>query len=325
MTVAVLGIDIAKGSFQVSLCQAGKKYNRTFRNEAKGFATLDKWLTKHEAEQLHACMEATGRYWEELAWHLHQGEHTVSVVNPARIHNYAKSKLTRNKTDKLDAQLIADYCATQHPDTWTPPPPEVRELQALVRHLEDVQQIHNQESNRLGSGVPAATVREMLQKHVAFLDAQLQDLQQQIEAHIDRHPGLKQQSELLASIPGIGTLTAAKLLGENIQSFSSTRALAAYAGLNPQHGDSGSSVRRKPRLSKVGNSALRKALYFPAISAKSHNPIIKAFCERLKERGKQTMVIIGAAMRKLLCLALGVLKSGQPFDPNYVHRTGGTI
>jgi transposase len=325
MTLAILGIDIAKGSFQVSLFQAGRNYNRTFRNEATGFATLDKWLNKHEVEQLHACMEATGRYWEALACHLHQAGYTVSVVNPACIHNYAKSKLLRNKTDKVDAQLIANYCATQQPVAWTPPPPEVHELQALVRHLEGLHHMRTQENNRLAAGAPAATVRDMLQKHLRFLDQQIEDLQQQIDDHIEQYPELKKQRDLLDSIPGIGTLTAAKLLGENIQTFSSTRALAAYAGLNPQLADSGSSVRRKPRLSKVGNSALRKALYFPAISAKSHNPIIKAFCERLKERGKQTMVIIGAAMRKLLCLALGVLKSGQPFDPNYVQRTGGAI
>ena len=218
----------------------------------------------------------------------------------------------------MDAKLIANYCATQQPVAWTPPPPEVHELQALVRHLEGLQHKRTQENNRLAAGAPAATVRDMLQKHLRFLD-------QQIDDHIEQYPELKKQRDLLDSIPGIGTLTAAKLLGENIQTFSSTRALAAYAGLNPQLGDSGSSVRRKPRLSKVGNSALRKALYFPAICAKNHNPLIKAFCERLEERGKPTMVIVGAARRKLLCLALGVLKSGQPFDPNYTQRRHATI
>jgi len=325
MSLCILGIDIAKASFEATLLQGNKQYNRTFRNQGSGFAQLDKWLGKHNPEQVHACLEATGRYGEELATHLYQAGHTVSVVNPARIHNYAKSKLTRNKTDKLDARLIADFCATQQPAAWTPPAAEVRELQAMVRHLEAVQQIRNQESNRLASGVPASTVREMLQQHLAFLDAQLESLQQQIDEHIARHPVLQRQSELLDSIPGIGKLTAAKLLGENIQSFTSTRALAAYAGLNPQHTQSGSSVHGRPRLSKVGNQALRKALYFPAISAKNHNPAIRAFCQRLEARGKQSMVIVGAAMRKLLCLALGVLKSGQPFDPNYIQRTGAAI
>ena len=325
MTISIQGIDIAKDSFQVALLQEDKQYNRKFRNEAKGFAQLDKWLGKHGVEGLHACLEATGRYWEALALHLYQAGYTVSVVNPACIHNYAKSKLLRNKTDKVDAKLIANYCATQQPVAWTPPPPEVHELQALVRHLEGLQHMRTQENNRLAAGAPAETVRDMLRKHLRFLDQQIEDLQQQIDDHIEQNPELKKQRDLLDSIPGIGTLTAAKLLGENIQTFSSTRALAAYAGLNPQLADSGSSVRRKPRLSKIGNSAMRKALYFPAISAKKHNPLIKAFCERLEERGKPTMVIIGAAMRKLLCLALGVLKSGQPFDPNYTQRRHATI
>ena len=325
MTWSILGVDIAKDSFQVCLLHVDKKYNRTCRNETKGFATLDKWLAKHEVGQLHVCMEATGRYWEQLALHLHQTGYTVSVVNPVCIHSYAKSKLTRNKTDKLDAKVIAEYCETQQPAAWTPPEPEVRELQALVRHVDALQNMRTQEINRLAARVPSSTVRDNLQEHITFLDEQIAVLAQQVQAHIDHYPGLKKQRDLLDSIPGIGVVTAAKLLGENIQTFSSTRALAAYAGLNPQLGDSGSSVRRKPRLSKIGNSGLRKALYFPAISAKNHNPVIKAFCERLKERGKQTMVIIGAAMRKLLCLALGVLKSGQPFDPNHVQRRATTI
>lgn len=325
MTGAILGVDIAKDSFQVTLLQAGKQYNRTFRNSLNGFTTLDKWLAKHEVTQLHVCMEATGRYWEELALHVHAQGYTVSVVNPACIHNYAKSKLTRNKTDKLDAQVIADYCATQQPAAWTPPSPAVRELQALVRHLEDLQDMRTQEINRLAAGNPAESVRQMLQEHLTFLDAQIADLERHIQEQIDHEPDLKQQRDLLKTIPGIGLLTAAKLLAENIQTFTSTRALSAYAGLNPQSGDSGTSVRRKPHLSKVGNHVLRKALYFPAISAKSHNPVIHTFCERLKERGKPTMAIIGAAMRKLLCLALGVLKSRQPFDPNYTQRRQATI
>jgi transposase len=265
-------------------------------------------------------MEATGRYWEALAVFLFQAGHLVSVVNPVRIHGYAKSKLARNKTDSLDAALIADFCATQSPDLWTPPPPEVHELQAMVRHLEALHQMRTQENNRLASGVPSDQVLQMLREHVAFIDEQIDALKQRIQDHINQHPGLKQQQDLLTTIPGIGDLTAAKLLGENIQSFSSTRSLAAYAGLSPQKGESGTSVHRRSKLCKVGSGSLRKALYFPAISAMRFNPLIKAFCDRLAQRDKHTMVIIGAAMRKLLCLALGVLKSGIPFDPYHVEN-----
>jgi len=320
MTLHALGIDIAKETYQVVLLRDDKKRSHTFRNHPDTFAELTAWLAKHHVAQVHACMEATGRYWEDLAVFLFQAGHLVSVVNPARIHGYAKSKLSRNKTDKLDAALIADFCATQNPPLWTPPPPEVHELQAMARHLEALHQMRTQEGNRLASGVPSDQVLQMLREHVAFIDDQIDALKQRIQDHINQHPGLKQQQDLLTTIPGIGDLTAAKLLGENIQSFSSTRSLAAYAGLSPQKGESGTSVHRRSKLCKVGNGSLRKALYFPAICAMRFNPLIMDFCDRLAHRDKHTMVIIGAAMRKLLCLALGVLKSGVPFDPYHVEN-----
>jgi transposase len=120
-------------------------------------------------------------------------------------------------------------------------------------------------------------------------------------------------------MPGIGEATAAKLLAEivDVNQYRSARQVAAFAGLVPKHRESGSSVRGKPRLCKVGTARLRKALYFPAIVATQHNPIIKAVSERLRERGKCPMLIVGAAMRKLIHIAYGVLKSGKPFDPNY--------
>lgn len=317
MRVPVLGVDIAKGSYQVSLLLGDKIYRHEFKNQVESFGELRTWLAKHKARQCHACMEATNIYWQDLAYYLHSQGHTVSVVNPARIRSYAKSKLVRNKTDKLDADLIADFCATQVPQGWQPPVPEIRELQALIRHWDDLKTLRAEVQTRLSNGSSSGSVEKMLGDHLAFLDQQLAALKKQIQDHIDRHPGLRQQRDLLSSIPGIGDLTAAKLLSENIQSFSSTRALAAYAGLSPQTGDSGASIHHRPRLSKIGNRHLRKALYFPAINAMRYNPIIQAFCERLRQNEKHNMTIIGAAMRKLLCLSLGVLKSGLPFDPDY--------
>lgn len=317
MSLPVLGIDIAKQSYQVTL-RVGKKLQRhTFANQAEQFQELSAWLAQQGVKRCHVCMEATNRYWEELASYLYAQGHTVSVVNPARIRDYARSKLLRNKTDKLDADLIADFCATQNPEAWQPLSPEVQELQALMRHWEDLKSLRSEIHTRLTNGSSSASVHNMLSEHLAFLDQQIAELKKQIESHIDQHPGLKQQRDLLASIPGIGNLTAAKLLSENIQAFSSTRALVAYAGLSPQSRRSGTSIHPPARMSKIGNSHLRKALYFPAVNARRFNPVIQIFCARLSQRDKHTMTIIGAAMRKLLCLSLGVLKSGIPFDPNY--------
>lgn len=321
---AYLGIDIAKRSFQCSLLLAGKRFRHTFGNTPAGFAQLTAWLEGHAAREVHACLEATNTYWEELAGYLHAQGQQVSVVNPQRIRSYARSKLLRNKTDKLDGDVIAEFCAAQHPEAWSPLPEEIRQLRDWVRHLEDLQEMHNQESNRLTEGRPTEMVREQLTAHLAFLEGQIAAVEARIQAHIDQHPDLKHKQELLISIQGIGALTAARLLAENIQAFQSTRELVAFFGLNPQKSESGTSVHHKQKLSKIGRGSLRKTLYFPAISAMRYNPIIKTFCDNLRERGKINMVMIGAAMRKLLCLALGVLKSGIPFDPNYARKALST-
>jgi transposase len=140
-----------------------------------------------------------------------------------------------------------------------------------------------------------------------------------IRDHVDQNPSLKQQLDLLTSIPGIGEATPAKQLAEivDVNHYRGARQVAAFAGLVPRHRESGSSVRGKPRLCKVGTARLRKALYFPAIVATQHNPIIRAVSQRLRDRGKCPMLIIGAAMRKLIHIAYGVLKSGKPFDPDH--------
>lgn len=317
MDQVVLGIDIAKKSYQVTLLLTGKSYHRTFSNTPGDFPALAKWLSKHRVSQVRACMEATGTWWEALATWLHEQGHRVSVVNPAQIRDYARSQLRRNKTDRLDGDVIADFAAQQPPRAWTPPAPELRQLQALVRYLDDVQGMHTQEVNRLASGIPAEAVRQRLEQHLAFLEQQLLELKTQLLELIEQHPELQHQQALLSSIPGIGQLTAARLVAENLLRFDTTRQLVAYAGLNPQVRQSGTSLHGKPQLSKIGSSQLRKTLYLPALSAVRHNPLVRALGQRLAERGKCKKSILGAAMRKLLCLAFGVLKSGLPFDPHY--------
>jgi len=316
----VLGIDIAKETFDALLLVGKLSHAGSFPNSKPGFTRLVRWLTKHKAGQVHACLEATGRYYEALAHFLHQAGYQVSVVNPLRISNYAKSQLSRNKTDKLDAELIARFCQREQPPLWAPPPGEVTELQALTRHLEALLDSRTQQLNRLSEANPSGAVRKLLRTHTAFLDKQIAELKREINEHIEHYPDLKHKRDLLTSIPGIGEATAARLLGENISRFSDGRALAAYAGLSPRLRESGTSVRGRGRLCKLGNGKLRKSLYWPAISAWRWNPVIASFRERLLERGKPSMVIIAACMRKLLCLALGVLKSDRPFDPGYASK-----
>jgi transposase len=163
-------------------------------------------------------------------------------------------------------------------------------------------------------------VREQLQRHIALLDEQIDQIKHHIQDHLHQHPDLRQQKELLTSIPGIGDLTAAKLLAQipNIRAFDDPRQLVAFAGLNPSQHQSGNSRRSKTPISKQGHACLRAALYMPAISAKQHNPLLRAFALRLSQRGLSGLEIVVAVMRKLLHLVYGILKSGLPFDPLYL-------
>ncbi len=323
MILPILGIDIAKLKFNVCLINtSGKLKHKVFGNTADGFQQLAAWLIKQGAQRTHACMEDTGAYGEALALHLHTAGHTVSVVNPAAIKAFAGSRLSRTKTDKVDAELIARFCVALQPLAWTPPAPEVRQLQALVRRLEALVEMRTAESNRLEAIISVDVVKTSVEEHVAYLDQQIEQTQALIRTHINHHPRLKQQSALLDSLPGIGETTAALLLAEivDVTQFASARQVAAYAGLVPRERRSGSSVRGRTRLSKIGNARLRKALYFPAITALRCSPFFKAWAEGLRGRGKCKMSVIGAAMRKLIHLAYGVLKTGKPFDPEWMQN-----
>lgn len=320
MSENAVGIDISKAKLDVALYQDERYYGATFSNNQDGYRRLVKWLKKRRAKGAHVCIEATGRYGEEVALYLHGRGYPVSVVNPARIKAYGISQLKRNKTDQEDAKVIAHFCATQQPSLWVPPPPEVRELQALTRHLESLKADRTREMNRMQSGVPSDTVLQSIDEHIAFLDDQIAALEKQTNNLIDQHPSLRQKRELLSSIPGIGDNTAAKFLAEvpDVSRFDSAAQLAAFAGLTPRNHHSGSSVHRRGRLVKTGNIRFRTAFFMPALSAMRCNPIIQALVKRLDARGKNRMTIVGAVMRKLVHLAYGVLKHSQPFDPNYL-------
>ena len=312
-----LGIDISKSNFHVELSLSGNKLrHRKFTNRKEGFAELATWLNKHKTHSVHACMEATGPYSEDLATFLQQAGHTVSVVNPAQIKAFGQSELLRNKDDRPDAGLIRRFCEKQQPAAWVPPPAHLRELQALTRHLENLLETKQQQANRLESA-KAKDVVKSLRKLIAYLDSEIERTEKQIQNHIDSHPDLKEQFALLDSISGIGTRTAATLLGEiNFKQYRSARQLAAFVGLTPKNNRSGT-FRGRTKLSKIGNQRVRKALFLPAIVAKQHNPIVRSFCQRLARNGKTKMEIIGAAMRKLIHIAFGVVKTGQAFDPNH--------
>jgi transposase len=315
-----LGIDVGKTALELALCNGEKIVARTtVSNDADGHDTLVSWLEDRGAGPGKACvcMEASGDFEKAIARRLCDEDYRVSVVNPRRIKGYASSQLQRTKTDSADAALIARFGCREDPRPWEPPSAAESRLQELTRARQALQKEKTRTQNRLDEAEDEA-VRRAHQNLLDESEQQIEDLEEEIEEHVEEDPKLKDRCSLLDTIPGIGLQTAAIVVSElgSPERFESARQAAAYAGLVPSHHQSGTSVRGTPRMSKVGNGRLRRAMYFPAMTALRFNSAVKAFGNRLKERGKEKMVVVGAAMRKLLHICYGVLKSGRPFDPS---------
>jgi transposase len=313
---AILGLDVSKDKFDAALLLEQRTFQRQFRNSPAGFAALRRWLDQHAIEQLHAGLEATGRYSFALACFLHAQYRTVSLLNPLALRHYARAKFLRNKQDRLDAELIATYVQKENPRCWTPPSQAQLHRQELSRLLQARKEQLQQERNRLESGPLSCTVRSAIRRWIRLLEMQVAQLEAELLASLQLQPQSQRDWQLLQSIPGIGPLTAAIILAELPPHLRSARAAAAYAGLTPAREQSGRRDQTKG-LSVLGNRALRRALFLPAISAVRHNPPIRAKAERLTGAGKSKMCIVGAAMHQLLRQAWGVLKHQQSFDPQW--------
>jgi|SRR5437899_1917140 len=314
-TPNLLGIDVAKAKLDCALLCAGKFRSKVIENTPNGFKTLQAWLDKYAPQQtLHVCMEATSTYWEAVALMLTAAGHTVSVVNPALVKAHGQSCGLRTKTDAVDARLLADFCREKRPPVWQPPSANELALRALVQRHQALVEMQTQEKNRL------ETAREVvggsLREHLDWLDGELFRIERAIAKQIDDDPDLRGKRDLLDSIPGLGERSIATLLAYLGQAprFDNARQFVAFAGLCPRLYESGSSVRGKPRMSKVGHAFLRRALYMPAMVTLYRTAWGRLYRERLAANGKAPKLIIGAMMRKLAQVAFGVLQSGKPFN-----------
>jgi transposase len=317
-----LGIDVSKAKLDVALLKADGKYRcKVFANDAAGFASLLLWLRSHVPKtqaDVHVCLEATGSYHEALALFLTDQGVSVSVVNPLLVKRFMEVERVRNKTDVGDAKNLARFCRATQPELWEAPSVGVRALQALVLRLDTLQEMRQSEINRLQ--VAHASVQQSLRDVIAGLDRSIKDVQTQIRQTMDDDPDLRERQSLLQSIPGLGARSIPQLLAYigRPQRFKSVKALIAYAALAPLIRQSGSSLNKNTGTHPQGHRDLRRALYFPAMVAGQHNPLIAAFWQRLKAQNKPGKVIVVACMHKLLAIAYGVLKSGKPFNPDYL-------
>ena len=229
---------------------------------------------------------------------------------------FAISELKRSKTDKIDAGVIARFCQMHRPAPWIPSAKEIEEIKEIGRHVDDLKTIIVQEKNRLSAGLEAEIVCAAISRHIDFLNKEIQDLVKRMHAIVKSDERIKQAFDALTSICGVGDLAAFAFLGEIglAERFVSPRQVEAYCGLNPKLRQSGSSINRKPVLSKMGNNRMRRALYMPALAALRCNPAIQAYAERLRVAGKHSMVVVGAIMRKLLRVMFAVVRSNCLYD-----------
>ncbi len=320
LTTAVVGIDVAKKKVDLFAVLQDKGKAKVFDNTAAGHREIQRWLGERGfvPASTHVCMEATGPYSESLATALVAGGWKVSVVNPARIKGFAQSELARNKTDRADAALLARFCQAMRPALWVPPSAAFRQLRAWVDRLQALKDMRQQEVNRI-EAMEASEQREVLahvNKHVTWLDQEIVKLEGDIDDHINRHSELKADADLMASIPGIGRTTVAKVLAYagDVRRFDSAKALAAFIGLSPRQRLSGTSVRGRTMMSRAGHKALRQTLYMPGLVARRHNKTLKGFGDRLSAAGLAPKAVVGAVMRMLAHFIYGVVKSGKPFD-----------
>jgi transposase len=321
-----LGIDVGKDSLELALLTPQNELRKkSVRNSASGFKVLMNWLNRWAgpvegdpaSPGVRACLEASGGYEEAAALFLHEQGVYVSVVNPRQTKSYAGVRLQRSKTDPADAALLARYCQREEPPAWEPPTEAERRLRQLTRGLQSLKDERDRTRNKRDRA-ENETVTAALDAVLDTLSDQIGTLERRIETYVAQNAELKRQTDLLVTIPGIGSQTAATVLAElgDVTRFESARAVAAFAGLTPSHHSSGTSVRRRTRLSKLGNGRLRKALFFPAMVAMRHNEVVRTFAGRLLDRGKAKMAVVGASMRKLLHICYGVLRNGQAFNPS---------
>ena len=314
----IVGIDVSKlklDALWLKDVESRKVRTKVLSNTPKGHQQLVDWVEKAAGcniSEVQFVMEATGVYHENLAYALYEAGAQVIVENPAKIKSHAGSLGSRNKTDKKDSFVIAHYGATMQPRLWEPEPVEIRELKALIARKQAIEQDIQREQNRLEKASITKTskvVCQSIESMIGVLKAQEKVLQAEIDRYINDKPDLKKDRQLLQTIPGIGpVLSAIMLTMMRSRHFTQATQCSAFLGLNPVVKESGTSLHKRPRLSKMGDARIRAKLYMGAVVAIRYNPDIAQQYERLLRNGKSKMSAIGAAMRKLVQICFGVLK-----------------
>lgn len=324
-----LGIDVGSKDFKVSLrfmmadLSIKTKGSRTFKNTSKGFESLQGWVEKKRVQNLplSITMEATGVYYENLAYYFHEKKsYLVHVVLPNSSNAFFKSLKLKSKTDKIDAWGLAQMGLERRLNTWVPISEQMRDLKKIVRErlrlIREKNMVTNQLHAELASFRPSSIVRKRSEKRIAFLDKQIQAAEKDLRRLVDKDPDLKERLDNVCTAHGIGFITAIGIVAEynGFILFKNRNQVVSFAGYDVKQNESGSSINGKKRISKQGNSYVRQMLYMSAMSAAVHDPHHRAYYLRIVEKTGIKMKGNVAIQRKLLLLIYTLFTKNEPYD-----------
>jgi transposase len=330
-----VGIDVSKKDLSVcfSNLEQGQRVRirstKTFPNTSAGFRKLDSWIRSQRKDAgVPFCilMEATGVYYEEVAYFLKAQGWEVSVLLPNKTKAFAKSLDYKSKTDAIDAKILAQMALERSLPVWEPLSPKMLTLKRLCRERIMLQDHKITAKNRLHAKEHAhQTDKSSLKRSkelIQFLVKQIKQVEKAIEEEVNKDPELKVKVELVCTIKGVGFITAATVIAETngFALFKNKAQLVSYAGYDVVDNLSGTSIRGKTKISKKGNAVLRRAMHFPALGAIKHVPEMKALYGRVFERTKIKMKGVVAVQRKLLVLIYTLFKKSVAYDPDYYKK-----
>jgi len=325
----IVGVDVSKATLDVAFWENDKAvFQGKFSNDKKGFQKIAQRIEAKckdtNATRALVIMEPSGGYEQLFTRFVIHKKWMVCLPNPYRVKLWAGAMGIRAKTDKIDSKTLAHYGFMQIPYEWKPPPPEVEELDHLLNRQEDLQQSLRREENRLESYEllpnPHKAALKSIKRQIAFINREMEQIKKAIKEHLKANPHLKEQEKLLLSVPGVGEKGVLPILvilhrwwaltdGEGESS-----GLVAYVGLDPKPHESGTSVRKKSRISRQGNRSFRSLLYSSAMGGITGNNPLRDFHQRLTGRGKPFKVATVAAARKMLIWSWAVFRNNTPFD-----------
>lgn len=333
-----LGNDISKDKMSVCFSQLDEqqrvsiKGSHTFGNNPQGWKALQRWIArfrKHPEVPFTIVVEATGVYYEGFAYYFKEQGYQLHVVLPNKSKHYAKSLNIKTKNDEVDARLLAQMGLERNLSVWKGATPIMLKIKQLSRQRLALQETRTAVSNQLHAHTyahsPHKSIVKQMQQHLKFLDKQIQEMETEIQTICASDVQLQQRVENICKIKGVGIMTALVVIAETngFDLIENKAQLVSYAGYDVVENQSGSSLKGKTRISKKGNAHIRRALYFPALSAAMHEPKLQELYERIHQKNpKVKMIGAVAVQRKLLVLIYTLYKKNQAYDPTFEDKKG---